>query len=67
MLPDKPMLRGKQYQGALSFCRLIMIETLPDRHKLRDYVSMATGYLGGGSQRENWELGMQWCKSHARA
>ena len=40
------------------FFRVVMIEALPDPYELKDLAANATGYLGGGLQRENWERAM---------
>ncbi|CAD7955794.1 unnamed protein product [Amoebophrya sp. A120] len=53
--PEQPFLGGKQYQRAVQFFRCNMIDQMPEPHKLKQYVPMATGYLQGGLQRENWE------------
>eukprot|EP00392_Amoebophrya_sp_AT5.2_P007529 g7544.t1 len=50
-----PFLGGKQYQRAVQFFRANMIDRMPEPHNLKKYVPMATGYLQGGLQRENWE------------
>ncbi|VEU40799.1 unnamed protein product [Pseudo-nitzschia multistriata] len=51
-------LGGKQYQRALEFFRVIMIDALPDPFQLRDKVANLTGFLSGGLQQENWERAM---------
>jgi hypothetical protein len=51
-------LGGKQYQRAIAFFRIVMIEALPDPYELKDLAANGTGYLGGGLQRENWERAM---------
>jgi len=51
---EQPFLGGKQYQRAMQFFRSIMIDKLPEPHNLKEFVPMATGYLSGGLQRENW-------------
>lgn len=56
--PEGRFLGGKQYQRAIEFFKAVMIDALPDPFVLRDYVATATGYLGGGLQRENWERAM---------
>lgn len=53
--PDLPFLGGKQYQRALVFFRVVMIDALPDPYELERLVPNVTGYLAGGLQRENWE------------
>jgi hypothetical protein len=55
---EKKFLGGKQCQRAIAFFRAVMIEALPDPFELEDKVANATGYLGGGLQRENWEGAM---------
>ena len=56
--PDEELLGGKQVQRAIEFFRAVMIEALPDPFELKKVVGNATGYLGGGLQRENWERAM---------
>jgi Dynamin family len=56
--PDKKFLGGKQVQRAIEFFRAVMIEALPDPFQLKEIVGNATGFLGGGLQRENWERAM---------
>ena len=56
--PEGKFLGGKQYQRAIEFFKVVMIDALPDPFELRDVVATATGYLGGGLQRENWERAM---------
>ena len=53
--PQVKFLGGKQVQRAINFFREVMIQALPDPFKLKDIVGNATGFLGGGLQRENWE------------
>ncbi|GAX09559.1 hypothetical protein FisN_16Lh254 [Fistulifera solaris] len=55
---DQLFLGGKQYQRALEFFRVIMIDALPDPFELKDQVANVTGYLCGGLQHENWERAM---------
>ena len=56
--PDSKFLGGKQYQRAIEFFRVVMIDSLPDPYELKDLVSNTTGYLSGGLQHENWERAM---------
>lgn len=56
--PDRKFLGGKQVQRAIHFFGEVMIESLPDPFELKDIVGNATGFLGGGLQRENWERAM---------
>ena len=56
--PEKKFLGGKQVQRAIGFFRAVMIDALPDPYELKHLVANATGYLGGGLQRENWEHAM---------
>ena len=56
--PDAKFLGGKQYQRAIEFFKVVMIDALPDPFELKDLVATATGYLSGGLQRENWERAM---------
>jgi Dynamin family len=56
--PDDKFLGGKQYQRALEFFRVVMIDALPDPYQLRDKVANVTGFLSGGLQHENWERAM---------
>ncbi|KAL7565231.1 hypothetical protein ACA910_016568 [Epithemia clementina (nom. ined.)] len=56
--PEGRFLGGKQYQRAIEFFKVVMIDALPDPFELKDLVATATGYLGGGLQRENWERAM---------
>eukprot|EP00854_Cymbomonas_tetramitiformis_P000619 gene619-1045_t len=53
--PNERFLGGKQYQRALAFFQAVLIDHLPEPHGLKEFVPMATGYLAGGLQRENWE------------
>jgi Dynamin family len=55
---SKSFLGGKQYQRAIEFFRVVMIDSLPDPFELEGMAANATGYLGGGLQRENWERAM---------
>ena len=55
---DKKFLGGKQYHRAIEFFGVMMTEALPDPFELKDFVANATGHLGGGLQRENWERAM---------
>lgn len=55
---SKRFLGGKQYQRAIEFFRVVMIDALPDPYQLKGMVANATGYLAGGLQRENWERAM---------
>lgn len=55
---DQLFLGGKQYQRALEFFRVIMIDALPDPFELKDQVANVCGYLCGGLQHENWERAM---------
>ncbi|CAB9496731.1 Dynamin-related protein [Seminavis robusta] len=56
--PNEKFLGGKQYQRALEFFRVIMIDALPDPYQLKDKVANVTGFLSGGLQHENWERAM---------
>jgi hypothetical protein len=56
--PDNTFLGGKQYQRAIWFFRAVMIESIPDPYELQSLVPTATGYLGGGLQKENRENAM---------
>ena len=53
--PEAKFLGGKQYQRAIEFYIVVLIDALPDPFKLRDLVATTTGYLSGGLQRENSE------------
>ena len=53
--PDRKFLGGKQVHRAIDFFREVMIRALPDTFALKELVGNATGFLGGGLQRENWE------------
>ena len=53
--PNLKFLGGKQYHRAIEFFRAVMVDALPDPFQLEELVANATGYLGGGLQRENWE------------
>jgi hypothetical protein len=55
---EEKFLGGKQYQRAMVFFRIVMIEALPDPYDFRDLAANGAGYLGGGLQRENWERAM---------
>jgi hypothetical protein len=55
---DRKFIGGKQYQRALEFFRVIMIDALPDPFQLKDLVPNVTGFLSGGLQHENWERAM---------
>jgi hypothetical protein len=55
---DSKFLGGKQYQRAIEFFRIVMIEALPNPYELKDKVANCTGYLSGGLQREAWENAM---------
>jgi hypothetical protein len=48
-------LGGKQVQRAIEFFQVVMLDSLPEPFALKDMVANATGYLGGGLLRENWE------------
>eukprot|EP00929_Paragymnodinium_shiwhaense_P104120 TRINITY_DN68159_c0_g1_i1.p1 TRINITY_DN68159_c0_g1~~TRINITY_DN68159_c0_g1_i1.p1 ORF type:complete len:980 (-),score=234.70 TRINITY_DN68159_c0_g1_i1:31-2970(-) len=52
---DGKFLGGKQYQRALQFFKSVMIDRLPDPHKLRPYVMTSCGHLRGGLSHEDWE------------
>jgi hypothetical protein len=58
ILSDKKFFGGKQYQRALEFFRVVMIDALPDPCQLHDKVANVTGFLSGGLQQENWERAM---------
>jgi hypothetical protein len=53
--PNKKYLGGKQVHRAIDFFREVMIRALPDPFELKEIVGNATGFMGGGLQRENWE------------
>ena len=53
--PERKFLGGKQVHRAIDFFREVMIRALPDPFELKEIVGNATGFLGGGLQRENWE------------
>jgi hypothetical protein len=56
--PTRKYLGGKQVHRAIDFFKAVMIEALPDPFELKEIVGNATGFLGGGLQRENWERAM---------
>lgn len=55
---DRKYIGGKQFQRALEFFRVVMIDSLPDPYELRELVPNATGFLSGGLMYENWERAM---------
>lgn len=56
--PNDRFLGGKQYQRALAFFRVVMIDSLPNPYELKALVPNVTGFLSGGLQHENWERAM---------
>ena len=53
--PDMPFIGGKQVHRAIEFFGAVMIDSLPEPHKLKHLVPNAVGYGAGGLMRENWE------------
>ena len=53
--PQLKFLGRKQENRAIEFFREVMIQALSDPFELKEIVGNATGFLGGGLQRVNWE------------
>ena len=56
--PKAKLLGGKQYQRALDFCEVVMVDSLRDPFAFKAQISNALGFLSGGIVRENWEQAM---------